>query len=280
MKILIFGKGFVGTRCAEIWGDQATLSDHRIIDVAGVLEEIDKHKPDAVLNAAGTTGRPNVDWCDEHPRETILGNVLAPIILAEACQEKNVYLLHLASGCIFYGKSPHSDGAWREEDFANPLPTYSRSKYAADLVLSTLPNVGIARLRMPIDSVPSQRNMIDKIVRYPKVIDVENSVTIVEDLVDVAYQLMKKRGEGIFHCTNPGSMRHKELITLYRELVDPEHTCEWIKEEDLVAQGLTTKKRSNNIMHSSRLGELGITMRPIQEALRDTMQKYAANKKA
>lgn len=280
MKILIFGKGFIGTRCAEAWGDEAVLSDVRVGSIADVLAEIDRVKPDAVLNAAGTTGKPNVDWCDAHPRETVLGNTYVPLCIAEACAQRNVYLLHLASGCIFYGRSPHADGAWREEDFGNPQPTYSRAKWAADLALSVLPNVGIARLRMPIDWKPSSRNLIDKISRYPKVIDVENSVTILDDLVPTLRKLIEVKGQGIFHCTNPGTMRHRDLLALYEELVDPSHTNEWIREEDLVAQGLATKARSNNVMASRRLGELGISMRPIDVALRDTVQKYAAEVRA
>ena len=63
---------------------------------------------------------------------------------------KGVYFLHIGSGCIYYGDSPDPAG-WKEDDFENPIPVYSRAKYAADLVLSTLPNVGIARIRLPID---------------------------------------------------------------------------------------------------------------------------------
>lgn len=275
MKILIFGKGFIGSRCSVEWADEAVLSDLRVSDIAGVLAEIDRVKPDVVLNAAGTTGKPNVDWCDAHPRETVFGNTYVPICIAEACAKRSVYMLHLGSGCIFYGASPHPDGMWREEDFGNPKPTYSRAKWAADLVLSTLPNVGIARLRMPIDHAPGSRNLIDKLAKYPKIIDVRNSVTVVDDLVSVLHQLLEKRGTGIFHVTNPGVMAHRDLMALYVELVDPKHTNEWIKEEDLVAQGLATKARSNNVMTSTRLEALDIHMRPVQEALRDTMTKYA-----
>ncbi|MFO0702576.1 MAG: hypothetical protein U0514_01720 [Candidatus Andersenbacteria bacterium] len=46
--------------------------------------------------------------------------------------QRSIYMLHLASGCIFYGKSQHPDGAWREDDFGNPRPNYSRAKWAAD----------------------------------------------------------------------------------------------------------------------------------------------------
>jgi dTDP-4-dehydrorhamnose reductase len=276
MKILIFGKGYVGTRCKNAWGDTAVLSEVHVSSKEDALAEIQKHQPDAVLNAAGVTGSPNVDWCDSHQLETIIGNTLTPIVIAAACQEAGVYLLHMGSGCIFYGDAPHEDKKWREDDFGNPLPTYSRSKWAADLVLSTLPNVGIARIRMPIDHMPGSRNLIDKLSRYPKVIDVENSVTIIDDMLDVFRLLMEKKATGIFHVTNPGTMKHRELLRLYEELVDPTHTNEWISSEELVTSGLAAKGRSNNFMAGTRLGAYGITMRPVQEALRDTMEKYAA----
>ncbi len=278
MKILVFGsKGFIGARMLESW-PEAVGTDARIDDKNAVLMAIDQHKPDAVVNAAGRTGRPNVDWCETHQAETIYDNVIGAAILAEACFEKNLYLLHLSSGCVFYGPSPDPRG-WKEDDFANPSATYSRSKYAAELVLTTYPNVAVARLRMPIDDRPGERNLIDKLSKYRQVIDVANSVTIVKDLIDVCYQLIQRKATGVFHTVNPGIMRHRDLLNLYREYVDPSHQTEWIREEDLVAKGLASKKRSNNIMQSERLKELGIEMRPIDVALRDTMVRYSQNVK-
>ena len=279
MKILIIGKGYLGSRMAEAWKDDAILTDVFITDKNSVFKLIDEHKPDAIVNAAGMTGTPNVDWCETHQAETFESNAVLPMILAEACQERGVYLLHLGSGCIFYGPSPDPAG-WRESDFANPSAFYSRTKYAADLILSRLPNMGIARLRMPIDSRPAPRNLINKLAAYKQVVDVENSVTIVDDLIPVLHQMIEKRATGIFHVTNPGTLRHKDLVDLYREYVDPSHTCEWISDAELVAKGLVTKQRSNCILQSTRLAEYGIFMRPIEVALRDTMMKYAAAVKA
>lgn len=207
------------------------------------------------------------------------GNVLMPLLLADACADAGVYLLHIGSGCIFYGEAPHPDKAWREDDFGNPSPVYSRNKWAADLVLSTLPNVGIARIRMPIDSIPGPGNYITKVAHYPKLMEIENSVTILDDLPAVLHALLERRATGIFHATNPGTVKLQDLIALYEELVDPTHTCEWIREEDLVPMGLAKKPRSNNVLASERLAALGIAMRPVHEALRDTMEKYARAKR-
>ena len=192
--------------------------------------------------------------------------------------ERGIHFTHLGTGCIFYGASPDPAG-WKEYDHANPSATYTRSKYAADLMLTQIPNVAIVRLRMPIDDRPDPRNLINKLANYKKVINVENSATVVDDLITAVIGVIEKKGIGIFHAVNPGAMRHRDLIALYEELVDPTHTNEWIEEEDLLGQGLVAKTRSNNIMQNIRLPELGIHLRPIKEALRDCMEKYAAAKR-
>ncbi len=273
MKTLIFGKGFLGQRlAASIEG--SLISDVNILDHAALSQIIAQEKPDAVINAAGKTGKPNVDWCETHFYETYQTNVIGALNVANACETWGAYMLHLGSGCIFYGDSPFI-GGWKEDDFANPTSYYSRTKYAADLVLGRLPWVGIARLRMPVDHTPGPRNLITKLVSYKQIIDVQNSVTVVDDFVAVARQLIAQRAPGIFHVTNPGVMRHRELVDLYRELVDPNHVCEFIEADDLVRRGLAMSARSNCILSSARLNDLGITMRPIDEALKDSMRKYS-----
>ncbi len=278
-KILIIGNGFLGKRCAAAW-PEAVLSDKMIHSVQDVEELIDEHKPDSVLNAAGIVGKPNVDWCETHQLETIAGNTTLPIMIAEACQKKGVYLLHMGTGCVFYGYSADPKG-WKEDDHPNPLAVYTRSKYAADLVLSTMPNIGIARIRMPVDYEPSPANLIDKLMSFPRVIDVINSITVVEDMIYVFKQLLEKQAAGIFHVTNPGAIKHKEIVAMYEEIVDPNHKVEeWISAQELVASGLAKKTRSNTILQSGNLEKLGIQMRPVHEAVRETLKKYAEFKKA
>ncbi len=282
MKVLVFSPGYVGGKIVNALreaGHEVDCVKVEITDQAAVEAAIDASKPDAVLNCAGKKGYPNVDWCETNRIPTYRSNTVGPLLMAHACVDRGIHLTHLGTGCVFYGPSPDPAG-WREDDHANPSAVYTRSKYAADLVLTELPNVAIVRLRMPIDSVPEPGNLINKLARYPKIIDVRNSVTVVDDLVMAVKGVIEKRGTGVFHAVNPGVMAHRDLIALYEELVDPTHTNEWISEDELVRQGLATRTRSNNIMQNNRLPELGIHMRPIQEALRDAMTKYAAAKKA
>ena len=276
MKILIIGNGYLGKRCHAAWPD-SVVAEKRIHTVEDVLELLDQHQPDAVLNAAGVVGKPNVDWCETHQLETIQGNTILPLLIAEACQKRGVYLLHMGTGCVYYGYAKDRKG-WKENDPANPLAVYTRCKYAADLALSILPNIGIARIRMPIDHVPAASNLINKLASYSEVVNVVNSVTVVDDMVEVFHQLMEKHAEGIFHVTNPGAIKHKKILALYKKIVDPTHTNKWISAKEMVLQGLVKKTRSNNILQSENLEKLGITMRSAKEAVEDTMRKYAEHK--
>jgi dTDP-4-dehydrorhamnose reductase len=119
---------------------------------------------------------------------------------------------------------------------------------------------------------------VTKLAGYREVIDVENSVTIVDDLVRVVQALVEQRASGIFHATNPGTMRHRDLLQMYREIVDPSCQYTLIREDELVARGLATHARSNCILASPRLAALGITMRPVDVALRDALTQYAARR--
>jgi hypothetical protein len=64
---------------------------------------------------------------------------------------------------------------------------------------------------------------------------------------------------------------------MYQRIVDATHTNAWITEQELVAQGLAVKNRSNTILQSENLGKYGISMRPIREAVEDALQKYSKN---
>ncbi len=276
MKILILGRGFIGQRCWDYWhmlkNVEIAITDAYIGSVEDVLGLIAYHAPDAILNAMGVVGKPNVDWCENHQLETYYGNTHLPMIIADACQQQGVYLLHIGTGCIFYG---YKDGGWLPEDIANPSAVYTKSKYATDLILSTLPNVGIARIRMPIDHLLHPANLITKLATYKKVINVENSVTVIEDMQMAFLKLIENKAQGIYHVVNPGSISHKEMLERYKVYIDSKHTNEWITVDELTKLGLAQKIRSNNILNSDSLRIFEIGMRPAVVAVADAIQRYA-----
>ncbi|MBU2566845.1 sugar nucleotide-binding protein [Patescibacteria group bacterium] len=272
--ILVFGNGWIGNKFIERYPEKARLSMVFIEKPQDLADVLDNEEPDAVLNCAGLTGTPNVDWCETHQLETAMANTWLPIMMANECAKRGIHFTHLSSGCQFYGESPDPRG-WLETDFPNPAAYYSKTKAATDFVLGDLDNVAIIRLRLPVDPTPGPKNSITKLVSYPKVIDVSNSLTVIEDLLEVMDKVIEKRAQGIFHAVNPQPLVYRDLMKWYEEIVDPNHTNEWINEEELVGGGLTAKKRSTNILQNTRLPEIGILMRPTEEAVKDLLKKYA-----
>jgi dTDP-4-dehydrorhamnose reductase len=54
-----------------------------------------------VLNCAGQTGRPNVDWCEDNKEATIRSNAIGTLNLADVCWLHGVHMTNFATGCIY-----------------------------------------------------------------------------------------------------------------------------------------------------------------------------------
>ncbi len=86
------------------------ISDARTENRESLAAELDKFKPTHVINAAGVTGRPNVDWCEDHKQETIRANVIGVLNVADLCAQRNIHHLLYATGCIFEYDDKHTIG--------------------------------------------------------------------------------------------------------------------------------------------------------------------------
>lgn len=272
MKILIYGKGFLGHH----FYDYLTSQDENVVwgtadigNLEQVRADLKEHSPDTILNCAGKTGRPNVDWCEDHKEETFYSNVTGPLVLMQASSETGALLAHLGSGCIYQGDN--NGQGFSEQDAPNFYGSfYSRTKAWSDQMMKEFP-ILVLRLRMPIDANPGPRNFISKIIKYDQVINIENSMTVVDDLLSATYELLKKRATGLYNMTNPGAIDHKTILEMYKKIVDPNFTYKIISLEELEKH--TKAPRSNCILNTDKLAREGIKMRPIEEAIRDCLGK-------
>lgn len=276
MRYLIFGgkNGWLAQRFNKFLSD-SLISEVDATDLKAVRKELDEKQPEIVINAVGITGRPNIDWCENHKLETIAGNVTAPLNILQACQEKKIYLVHFGSGCIFQGKGPKGKG-FKEDDPATPESFYSWTKYWADSILKNFP-VLILRLRMPIDFLSHPRNLIDKLIKYPKIVNSENSITVVDDLLTTAEILMEKKRMGIYHIVNPGIITPAKIVELYKKIVNPHHQFEIIPLEELYRQGLAKATRANCVLNTEKLQKEDVHLKPIGERIIEILKEYKKN---
>lgn len=285
LTILVFGgkTGWIGKQLVELIeerGDRAVAGEARLENREQLEREIEAVRPDRIINAAGVTGRPNVDWCETHRIETIRSNLLGALNLFDAAFLKGIHVTNFGTGCIYEYDGEHPLGSgigFNEADEPNFEGSfYSRTKGMLDRLTESYPNVLNLRLRMPISSDLHPRSFLTKILGYRYVIDVPNSVTVLDDLLPIAVAMAERKRTGNYNFTNPGTISHSELLSLYREIVDPEFSWNVIPVEEL---GKYVKApRSNNELDVKKLTEEFPDILTAKDAVRKALVKIRASR--
>lgn len=119
-------------------------------------------------------------------------------------------------------------------------------------LLKEYDNVCTLRVRMPISSdLSNPRNFITKITRYHKVVNIPNSMTILEELLPMSIEMAKRNCRGIWNFTNPGVVSHNEILEMYKSYIDPGFKWENFTLEE--QSKVIVAPRSNNELDATKL---------------------------
>jgi len=251
---LVYGRtGWIGGKLGKLLTEQGhkwTYGRARLEDRKAVIDDIKRSKCTHILCAAGVTGRPNVDWCEDHKTETIRANVIGILNMCDVALLNDVHVTNFATGCIYKYDDEHKIGGkpFTEEDDPNFGGSfYSETKSYMEMMLRHYPNVMQCRVRMPIDGdLQNPRNFITKIANYAKVVNIPNSMTVLEEFVPMAIEGALRKLTGAYNWTNPGAISHNEVLELYRDYCHPGFTWENFTEEEQAE--VIKAPRSNNTM--------------------------------
>jgi UDP-glucose 4,6-dehydratase len=118
-------------------------------------------------------------------------------------------------------------------------------------LLKECDNVCTLRVRMPISSdLSNPRNLITKIAGYDKVVNIPNSMTILDELLPISIEMAKRDCRGIWNFTNPGVVSHNEILEMYKKYINPDFKWSNFTLEELAK---VVAPRSNNEMDASKL---------------------------
>ncbi|MFA6148716.1 MAG: dTDP-4-dehydrorhamnose reductase [bacterium] len=135
MRILITGGlGLLGTEIAQVFEGSAAIrttdrEEWDVTDPAACRREVDRFRPDVVIHCAAYTA---VDRAESEPETARLLNVDGTRNVARACRERGALLVSFGTDYIFDGASSRP---YVEEDVANPLSVYGKTKWAAEQAL-------------------------------------------------------------------------------------------------------------------------------------------------
>ena len=291
MKFLLLGgSGYVGGALArelERRGIPFEAPTHGEIDARSreaVRAVVAAVQPTHAINAIGYTGRPNVDSTEKEKLRCLEANTVVPGILREIFEPAGIRWGHVSSGCIYDGR--RSDGGgWREDDppnFAWGCPSagwYSRTKAMAESLLEGDTGCLVWRMRIPFDEFDSPRNYLTKLMHYPKLLDVENSITHLGDFARAAVgTLTEGAAPGIYNVTNPGTIRTREIAEAVAAAGLGKKTFDYFRDEAEFLSAPGRVKRASCILDSGKLERAGHGLRPVWEALRDSLSRWQPEK--
>jgi 3,5-epimerase/4-reductase len=284
MKVLVFGgKGWIGGQFIKETRHEVFVATSRADDYNAAYKEIKEVQPDCVISFLGRTygtanGKliPSIDYL-ELPgklKENMRDNFYAPYNLANVCQNLNIHFVYLGTGCIY----TYTDDKkiFTEDDVPNFFGSgYSTVKGYTDQILRDFSNTLQLRIRMPVSKLVSGRNLIDKLVAYPNICSIPNSMTVLDDMWGILDTMIQVKETGVYNLTNPGVAEHNWILTKYKEMINSNHTWNLISYEE--QKKYITSERSNNEMDTKKLErfckEYELELLPIQDSILRCLQR-------
>ena len=271
-----------------------------------LLEFLRRQKPAFIINSAGYTGKPNVDACELDKAGTLVGNVLLPQTIAQACEVAGVPWGHVSSGCIYSGAkifhggqicvekdmtkpelhaiveaNPEWVSGFTENDPPNfsfrdqPCSFYSGTKALGEEAILGVGQNYIWRLRIPFDEFDNQRNYLSKVQRYAKVYDNVNSISHRADFVKACLDTWEKRVPfGVYNVTNPGFVTTRHVVERIEFLLKPSRKFEYWNSDAEFYKIAAKTPRSNCVMDVGKLLSVGVRIRGVEEALESSLRNW------
>ena len=301
MVIVLGASGYIGNAYCKYFESNGisfrglSRKDVNYTDETLLLKFLKEVQPDFLINAAGFTGKPNVDACEDRQAECLFANAMLPGIVQEACREAQVPWGHISSGCIFSGSKNGAKG-FSELDapnfsfHQNNCSFYSGTKALGEGALgySELDEGGapqryqaseadcyIWRMRMPFDHHDNSRNYLTKLIRYRKLLDVTNSLSQVQEFIRATFECWEKRLPlGIYNVTNPGKVTTREVVDLISKAGVCNKNYEFYKNEEEFMIKAARARRSSCVLDASKLLNAGIHMTEVHEAIEKALKAW------
>lgn len=260
---LVFGyKGFLGSNIVKylkIKNKNYIVSNLRLNQINEIIQILNKYNPKYVINCAGITGNPNIFWCDVNKTDTIENNLTYQLTLAAICKQHNIHLTIFGSGGIF-----DSDNVYDENDKGNFKNNfYSECRINLENIVQHYEKVLYLRINYPIANDHSPKNLLTKLISYKNIQSNNFSITYVDDLFPILFEMIEDNVTGICNFTNPGITNSVEIINFYKNYHNT-HYFNIIYEQDF--------KRSYSKLSPNKI--LKYNPLSVQNAIKKCIENY------
>jgi len=271
-----------------------------------LFDYVRRMQPEFIINAASFSGRPDVDGCELAKEETLWTNTILPQTVARVCLMTNTPWGHVSSASIYSGAKvveggrlridknlnspelrrlyeahPENFYGFEEVDTPNfsfrnpPCNFYSGSKALAEEAIRGVGQNYIWRFGEPFSETDEPGNLLTKLQRCSKIHDNLGSISHVEDSVRACLNLWDIGAAfGTYNVTSPGAISTRQIVEIIQESLLPARVFSfWKDDEEFYRIGSRTV-HSHAILNVSKLAAQGIQMRPVRDALRDSLKRW------
>lgn len=181
-----------------------------------------------VIIAAGVGTRPNTKWCEDHHLETLDANVTCQLAIAGICERLGIHLTLIGTAGFYHYDEQHQLGdeqhGYIESDKANHECNYyyQMRVYLEKLLNETgaIKNVLNLRALFPFDHKVTSSSLIGKLLKFQKINSIKTSMTVLDDLVPLALDMINDHETGHVNWVCRGTSSNGDLLRAYKKIVD------------------------------------------------------------
>jgi len=215
---VLFGStGFLGSYTKNFLEENnknVVLINNRLHETSIIKNKLSLYKPNFVICAAGISGKPTIEWCEENKYQTYKTNVVDILNLVEICKDLGIYIIIYGSGGIYKGDGLRE---YTETDKPNNCGQfYSRCRIMLEECLQHYDNVLYLRIQYPTTGDGHPKCFITKMLSRIKTIhNVPINVTHMPTMLPVLMSLIDEKCVGTFNFVNPEYVFLPELLKNY-----------------------------------------------------------------
>jgi len=211
----------------------------------------------------------NTEYIENKLNENLKYNMYYPIKIGNICKKKNIHFTYIGEGCIFKNtKSKTPDLEVSNNSLANI--------YCEKILNEIFPDMLYLRIRYPVSGNFIPHCYIIKLISYNKILECNNSITVIHDMFIILEKMMEKKISGIYNFFGNNYINSVDIIIEIKNKFDSLINFKLLSEEE---HYITIGERSNGVFENLKLqkfcNENDIHLKDSKESISNIIKKMS-----
>jgi dTDP-4-dehydrorhamnose reductase len=264
----------------EPWLERADIRDHALM-----AAEIERYRPDVIINLAALT---DLEMCEREPDNAWATNAYGAEFLGELARDRGIPYVFISTAGIFDGAKDF----YSEDDLPSPLSIYGKSKHYAEISITrSVPQHFVLRAGWMMGGGPRKdKKFINKIfkqvaagARELRVVDDKlGTPTYTHDFARGIVHLLERGQPGLYNQVGAGDGSRYDVAVEFVRLLGLADSVRVVRvgSEEFAREYFAVRPRSERLLNR-RLDAMGLNvMRDWKLCLAEYSAEYLAELRA